>query len=1708
MLLLTNITIIDLLLGGYTMVHIPCYNVVQKIYEGKKTIIYSGVRLNDGIPVLLKLLYAEYPNLYDVARLKKEYELNQRIHSNNVVKIYSIEHYEKTPVLILEDFGGESLQKILNISKKFNLIDFFKIAIKLSQALLDIYNSNIIHKAINPNNIIINMENGIIKLTNFGSASLFSKEINTIDTMMELETTLDYISPEQTGRMNRAIDYRTDFYSLGVLFYKMLTGFLPFNAKDKLGIIHCHLAVQPISPYEIDAAIPKVISDIVMKLMEKMADNRYQSALGLKWDLQKCMDALETAGLIANFKIGQRDISDVFEIPDKLYGRDQEITALKSAFQRINGNTKEAIMVTGYSGIGKSQLVNTIRSSIKKQPGYFISGKFDQFEHDIPYSALIYSFKDLVHQILSENKERVETWKQKLLDALGSNSQIIINVIPEVEKIIGKQQEVIEVPAEETKNRFFKVFKDFVRTFCELQHPLVIFWDDLQWADLSSLKLIEVLMSDFEINNILLIGAYRDNEVYEMHPLRLTLSNIQKENVIVNTIFLKPLDLIYIKQLVAETFHCDLEESNSLAELSQQKTEGNPFFLSQFLYSLYKEQLIWFNREECKWQWDLQGIQNAQITDNVVELIAARMSRFSKTTVEILKLASCIGSQFDLDTLSIICKMTFKDTYDNICDTLKEGMVLPTLNTYYSIDKLENSIPKSYTFLHDRIQQAAYSLIEKEHRKGIHLKIGRLMLSDTDWMETEGKILDIVNHLNLGIELVCDPSETKQIAKLELLAGRIAKKSTAYDTAYKYLKIGISLIENNGWEKSYELMHSLYVEAAEIACLSGDFQSIEQYTAIALNNSKTVLDKVKLYEIKVIAYTAQNKKLEVLDTALFILKLLGMNFPKNPNMAEVLISLTKTKLMLIGKQPDTLFELPQMTNSFLSASLQIMVNMGMSTYMIAPNLFLLITLKAVRLYIKHGNLDSSPVGYAAYGMLLCCIGDIDSGYKFGNLSLKLLDKFDEKEYKAQTIVLFNLFVNFRKINIKSTLNEFIRAYFIGLETGNINYACTSACLYSISAYYSGENLVDLERKMSEYSEVMHNLKNKEALTTQSIYQQSVLNLLGFSEDTYYLKGKVYDEDKMIPIHLETKDRGTLYSVYINKSILSYLFGEYEKALKNSVMAKQYLDGVSGTLTVPVFYFYNSLMMLATFDQCSLFRKKQILCKVSVNQQKMKKYAQYAKMNFLHKFYLVKAEKARVLGKILKAADFYEKAIKLASDNNYIHEEALANELAGKFYISTGNEKIAKIYMEEALYCYTLWGATAKINQLKKLYQQLLNFHKIDGTCIEDVAVTLEKKITGSSMLLDTATIIKATHAISGEIKLEELLKKLVYILLENAGAQKVCYLVKKEGKYIIQAEGNVDGNKIEVMNEIDLDNNRSLPKKIIYYVERSRDSIILDDASVSEKYLNDPYIVDKKPKSIMCMPVLSKGNILGIIYLENSLIEGVFNNERIEILNVISSQLAISLENVTLYTNLEYSEKQLRKHHDQLEELIEKRTAKLRQEIMERKKAEKLLEEMATHDNLTGLPNRKLFYNQLNNSLELAKSNKLLLGILFIDLDGFKTINDTFGHDSGDIVLKTVADRLLKSVRTCDIVSRFGGDEFMIIMENIENTVTINDVCQIIINEVGRTIVIGENNGHVTASIGVSTFPNDGDDMNKLIKKADNAMYMAKRSGKNRVVFN
>jgi len=1784
------------------MIHISGYNIAEKFHEGKKVILYKGTRISDGKKVLLKFLGEEYPDLSDIARLKHEYEVSQKINSTLVVQIYALEQFERTPVLVLEDFGGESLQNIIKGHKKLTLMNFLQLSIQLTEALSDIYNSNVIHKDLNPNNIIVNIETGITKITDFGIATLLSSERSKISGLQLLEGTLHYMSPEQTGRTSRPVDYRTDFYSLGVTFYQMITGSLPFKAVDELGLIHCHLAVEPVPPHKVNKEIPQVISDIILKLMEKMAENRYQSTLGLKSDLIKCMNQLQTKGFIEYFKIGKDDHSDRLQIPEKLYGREKELEIIQSSFSKICKGKKEVIMVKGYSGAGKSMLINEIRNTIARKKGYFISGKFDQYQHDIPYSALAQAFRQLVQQLLTANKEQILHWQKELLHVLGTNGKILITVIPEIEKIIGPQPDVIELPAEEAKNRFHLVFQNFVKIFCSAKNPLVVFLDDLQWADLSTLTLIEVLIHDMEIKHLLFISAYRENEVHELHPLMLILKNIEQEKIPLSIIFLTPMALPHITQLLSDTFSCSAEEVSSLAELSLEKTEGNPFFLSQFLHSLFREGLIFFDKENCKWCWDLQKIHYAGITDNVVELIADRIQKLSPNTQEVLKLASCIGFQFDLKTIAIVQEKPIGESYDDLWEALKEGLLSPSEDAKYS-------------FLHFRIHQSAYSLLNEEKAKENHLKIGRLLLANNHGQELNGSLFDIVNQFNRALELVVDPIEREKIAELELLAGRKIKKATAYGAAYNYFKFGIALLENSCFTSQYNLAFSLYLEAAETAYLSSDFEGVEKYTELLLVYSATLLDKIKAYEIKILAYISQNKLMDAINTGLLALGLLGVHLPKSPTKLHIFLEILRIKALLRGKRQDELLDAPVAVDAFSLAISSILFKMGFATYKISPNLCLLLILKG----IETGN---TIIGYMTYGMLLCRLGDINAGYKFGELSLKLLEKSSHKELTTKIIVFFNTFIIHKKNHLKNSLPNLLDGYLVGLETGDINYASMAIFVYCYHSYFAGKELAHLDEEMlSLYKGVCSN-NNKKALDSQLIFHQTIKNLRGFCENPCIIEGEMYNENTILTSHVPIQDKNILFDLYLNKLILSYLFGEYEKARENGLQAQHYLESISGTYSFSIFLFYHALSLLAPGHKLSFFAKQRVLWKVAAHQRKLKKWASHAPMNFLHKYYLIKAETARFLGNDLKAMEYYQKAIELAGENHYVQEEALANELAAKFYLGRNEIKIAKSFMIEAHYSYTLWGATAKVRDLEKNYPQLLSEIYDRRNTFQKLATYTKNSSSNNSIILDNATILKVTQLISGEIILEELLKKLITILLENAGAQRVVYLTKGNKSFLVQAEGWAEDKKIQVMTGRTLENTLDLPKQVLNYVEHTKENIILSNALTSD-YSNDPYIADHQHKSIMCIPILSKDEIIGILYLENSLIEGAFSMERVEMLNVISKQLAISLENAKLYTTLELSEekyrklvdnmsegvciiqdgiiefvnkalmritnynadellgqkftlfltekdvelvneyyvkklagedvpveyelsiikdeilqcivilnftiitfndklatlvtlkditarkaveKEIRMHRDRLEYLVEERTSELKAEILEREKAQNLLEEMATHDTLTGLSNRMLFHEKLEVALEAAEEEGSLLGVLFIDLDGFKSINDNFGHASGDIVLKIVAMRLLKSVRASDIVSRLGGDEFTIIMENLKES-CIHKICQRIIHEIGQPILLGDNEGFVTASIGISIYPQDGTTMDQLIKKADDAMYLAKNSGKNRFVF-
>jgi predicted ATPase/signal transduction histidine kinase/tRNA A-37 threonylcarbamoyl transferase component Bud32 len=1577
------------------MIVIAGYQHFILLYESSNSLVYRALREEDQRPVILKILKQDYPTPQELTRYRQEYEIARSLDSDDIAKVYSLEPYQNTLMMCIEDFGGKSLRDWLTQRENgFPLDEFINLAIQITHSLARIHAANIVHKDINPGNIVFNPATQQLKLIDFGIATQLNRENPTPNHSHVLEGTLAYLSPEQTGRMNRSLDYRTDFYSLGVTFYELLTGTLPFTSTDALELIHCHIAKQPPSvlghPSSVSGRkIPQVVADIVMKLMAKMAEDRYQSAWGLLADLQKCRDRLETTGRIDPFPLGSQDICDRFQIPQKLYGREQEVSQLLAAFQRISTPPKfafdqgkyrgvEMMLVAGYSGIGKSSLVAEIYKPIAETRGYFISGKFDQFQRNIPYFAIVQAFTGLVRQLLTETQEKLERWRDQLLKALAPNARVIIDVIPEIELIIGSQPSVPKLEPTEAQNRFNLVFQNFLRVFATTEHPLVIFLDDLQWADAATLKLIELIMTETkgQVNyqnsksewdgkqserasnlSLLMVGAYRDNEVGSTHLLRVTLEGLQKAGAIVNRINLSPLEVEHISALIADTFQGSIASVKPLAKLVKQKTRGNPFFVNQFLNTLYSEKLIAFNPPQSSlnsgvtqcgfWQWNIAEIEAQQIADNVVELMILKLKKLPESTQRVLRLAACIGAKFDLKTLSTVCEQPQNSVFLDLKAAIQSGLILPTseLNPELLI--------QTYKFLHDRVQQAAYALIKEAYKQEIHLQIGRLLLAKTaNPTETRSQeFFEIVDHFNLGVGfslenrvLSLDKQERKKIAKLNLIAGQKAKAAAAYDAALGYFQAGLKLLENQSWKKEYDLTFSLYEEAAEAAYLIGNFEQMKQWVEVVKNQAKTLPEQIKIYEIEIQSTFYQGNPQKAIKLGLRILKLLGINLDENPSQSDIQSILAKTAQLLGKREIESLIDLPLMTDPEKLGAIHILAYISTSCYMAAPALFLPVMLSKVNLSIEHGNAEWSPIGYMGYGLILCgAFLEIESGYRFGKLALKLAQKLNSK--KVETMVLSVVSSNILHWkepcrNVLPILNE---SYYRGIEVGNFD-ASFSACHFCIQSYFAGCELTELEQKMTIYNQAFAQIRREVPSNWMAPFWEAVRCLLGHSQSRTRLMGEACNEEQVLARAIAANERTELHLVYLNKLILCYLFGEYVQARKNALLAEAYLESVMGMIASVLFHFYDSLTHLNRCAEATRTEREAFLDRVNANQAKFEIWARHCPENFLHKFHLVEAEKARVLDQIIEAEEFYEQAISGAKDNGFIQEEALAYELAARFYLARSRERFARMYLKEAHYAYERWGAKAKVEDLEMKYPRLLSRTSRNSRTPEGYATLVGSSTSsGTGEILDLASLTKASQAIASEIALDKLLAALMKILLENAGAQVGHLILETEGQLRIEATGEIDCESVSVLRSLPLVDNPHLASSIVNYVFHTQKSVVLHDATSNEQFASDPYIKTQQPKSILCAPLLNQGQLSGIVYLENNLTAGAFNSGRLEILQLLSGQAAIAIDNARLYANLEQS-------NLSLESQVAERTKALQQKNEEL--ATTLQELKATQDEL------------------------------------------------------------------------------------------------------------------------------------------------------------
>ncbi len=1633
------------------------YQFKKQIYQSAHSLVYRAVRATDGQAVILKVLKGNHPTSEELTRYRQEYELTSSLADlDGVVNTYSLERYHNSLAMCLEDFGGDSLAILSSGGRSFTLDELLTFAIHTTEILGQIHRLNIIHKDINPSNIIVNLDTGDLKIIDFGISTRFSNQYPMVKHPDVLEGTLAYMSPEQTGRMNRALDYRTDFYSLGATLYELFTGTVPFVSKDAMELVHCHIAKHPVPPHEIKSDLPLAISDIIIKLLEKTAETRYQSAWGIKTDLEFCKVALHDNRIISPFTLAQKDISDRFHIPQKLYGRDREIETLLAASERVTSGPAEIIMVAGSPGIGKSVLIKEIHRALVEKRGYFIEGKFDQYQRNIPYSGIVAAFRELVRQLLAEPVKQLSGWKEKILAALGSNGQVVIDVLPEIELIIGPQPAVPQLAPRESQNRFNIVFKNFVQAFCQPGHPLVIFLDDLQWGDSGTLKLLELLATDSENTALLTIGAYRDNEVDPTHPLLMMLDQLREKPVTLHQITLKPLAFEHTNQLIADCLRQSIEAVSPLTKLVMRKTDGNPFFVNQFLRTLYEEGLLHFvpsrRKQEGHWQWDLKQIESIPIADNVVDLMTKKLRKLPESTQQVLSLAACIGNRFDLDILSLIHEKPEKETFQELMPVLAEDLILPLAEQKIAGDDILHSpLTIGYMqFLHDRIQQAAYDLIDHEQKKYLRLNIGRLLLKKCSSEQVDELLFSIVEHLNNGRTYLDAQEERDGLSRLNLRAGQKARRAAAYEAAFGYLRTGLECLAEMSWEKNYELTLCLHETAIETAYMANELSLMDKLSSAVFHHARALLDTTGTYDAIIHTNTMMSNYQQAIESGSEFLKQLKEELPDHPTPLEIQTALANIVAVLRRHSIEEMLNLPEMTDPYRLAELQIVNRLIPAAFFSNPSLMPFLCERVIKRSVEYGIHPMTPFGYGIFGIIASgpAVGDFENAYYACQLASKLLEKQPNHPQRGSVFNSIYGFVNHWMEPIKNSFAPMKEGYLAALEAGDLEFAGYISSNYLRNLYASGNRLSRVREEFDLYTRAMKNMKQIPSLdSTLSLYQ-TILNLLERTETPTVLDGEVFRE-REVERFIRESSIAPLFIYYFSKLHLCLLFGDYEKGIEFGDQGHRYVMQLGGLNPIPHFYFYDTLLRIIQSGNAGIKDER-----IKEGYSRIKKWAENAPMNYRHMRCLVEAEIAHRSGQTEKAMTLYEKAVSSARENEFLQDEALSYELAGRFYLKQGIASIARFNIEEAVFCYRLWGALAKAKDLEQRYSQvLIPSHPIKTNhTISDSSTTFK---TGQDSL-DLNTVVKVSQALSGEIVLNRLLKNIIHIVIENAGAEKGFLIMPRNDRWCIEAYGDLDHSKTRLLHSMPFEESGEVSESIIRYVARTRDHVILKNAAQEGDFTRDAYIMKNRPKSVLCAPLVNQRRLTGILYLENNLASGAFTPKRVEILNIISTQIAISLENSQLYETLEQkvvertaelataNEKLMREIKDRMQAEEQINASLTEKEILLRELHHRVKNNLAVVISLLNLQANQIKEDRIAEALKESRDRVMSIALIHETLYRSERLSEVKLID----YVKNLSNRLAKAMKA-------KGTQVRIIYEIEEVRLTIDQAipCGLILNE-------------------------------------------------------
>jgi PAS domain S-box-containing protein len=1456
--------------------------VLETLREDEEFVLERGQGDRDLSAILVVAPVSEHPAPGILERLEHEYSLRAELDSNWAARPLTLVRREGRPMLILEDPGGELLDRLLG--EPMELSRFLRFAVGLAAAVGNLHQQGLIHKDIKPANVLVNSDTGECWLRGFGFASRLARERQAPDPPESIAGTLAYMAPEQTGWMNRSIDSRSDLYSLGVTLYQMLTGSLPFTASDPMEWVHCHIARKPMSPRERLENVPDPVSQIIMKLLAKTAEERYQTAAGLESHLRQCHAEWERRGRIDSVVFSEHDAADRLLIPEKLYGRAREVDILLASFDRIvESGRPELVLVSGYSGIGKSSVVNELHRVLVSRRGLFASGKFDQYKRDIPYSTLAQAFQSLARPLLGKSETELARWRHALLKALGPNGRLIVDLVPELKLIIGEQPPVPELPPQQAQGRFQLVFRRFIGVFARPEHPLALFLDDLQWLDPATVDLLEDLLTRPDVQHLMLIGAYRGNEVNFAHPLTRKLEAIRKAGATVQEIILTPLAREDLDRLVAESLRCEPARAAPLAQVVHQKTAGNPFFAIQFISALAEEGLLAFDHSAGRWSWDPSRIHAKGYTDNVVELMIGKLNRLPFQTQKALQEFACLGNSTEISTLSIVHGTSEEEVHLDLWEALRLEFVV--------------RLKGSYKFVHDRIQEAAYSLIPEKLRAEAHLQIGRRLAAHTPSEKREEAIFEIVNQFNRGAALISSRDEREQLAELNLQAGQRAKASTAFAAALKYLVAGAALLGDDCWERRHELPFALELHRAECEFLTGELAAAAERLTMLSSRAANTVERATVACLRVDLYTTLNQSDRAVAVCLDDLRSMGVEWPPHPTEEEGRREYERIWSQLGSRSIEELIELPLMSDPVSLATLDVLTKVLPPALFTDANLLSLVVCRAVNLSLEHGNSDGSCFAYVWLGIIAGPhFGNYKVGFRFGRLGYELVEKRGLKRFQARTYACFGYDVMPWTKHFRACRDLLRRAFEAANKSGDLTFAAYSCNNLNSNLLAAGDPLVEVQREAENGLEFAQKARFGHVIDLVTGQLGLIRTLRGLTPRFGFFDDGQFDEVRFEQ-HLASEPVLVLPECWYwtRKLQARFLAGDYASAVDASLRVQRLLRVAASLFETAEYHFYGALSYAACCDSAIADQRRQHFEALVVHHRQLEIWAENCPENFENRAALVGAEIARIQDRELDAERLYELAIRSSRANGFVHNEALANELAARFYARRGFETIAHAYMRNAWHCYLRWGATGKVRQLEELHPHLT----------EEAPIPALASTIGTSVeQLDLGTVVKASHAVAGEIVLEKLIETLMVIALEHAGAERGL-LILPDGKELrIAAQARTGRDRVEVQLQDALVTPSDLPDSLLRYVIRTKESVILDDALVQNLFLQDEYVRRQLPRSILCLPLVKQAKLKGVLYLENKLAPRVFTPKRLAMLELLASQAAISLDHARLYAEL------------------------------------------------------------------------------------------------------------------------------------------------------------------------------------------------------------